>query len=106
MQPCTLSASMLHPASLRFLFTIVDAEKGCAVSAGLARASPPTEEQLWSYLVQLTAALRASHSARRALRAPALTPSKVLLTSPGRIRVGAHAADSTSSHCGSWLDRA
>ncbi len=49
---------------------------------------PPTEETLWSYLVQLTAALRAAHSARRALRAPALLPSKVLLTSPGRIRVG------------------
>lgn len=55
---------------------------------GLVRPTPPTEEQLWSYLVQLTVALRAAHSARRALRAPSLLPSKVLLTSPGRIRVG------------------
>ncbi|KAK9830883.1 hypothetical protein WJX81_001688 [Elliptochloris bilobata] len=56
--------------------------------SGLARPSPPSEEQLWSYLVQLTAALRAAHSARRALRSQALAASKVLLTSPGRIRVG------------------
>jgi hypothetical protein len=62
---------------------------GAASPAGLSRPVPPTEETLWSYLVQLTAALRAAHSARRALRAPALLPSKVLLTSPGRIRVGA-----------------
>lgn len=74
-----------------------------AMCAGLARASPPTEEQLWSYLVQLTAALRAAHSARRALRAQALAPSKVLLTSPGRIRVGAHAAGCTAIHLGLWL---
>lgn len=38
--------------------------------------------------MQLAAALRAAHSARRALRAPSLLPSKVLLTSPGRIRIG------------------
>ena len=46
--------------------------------------------------MQLAAALRAAHGARRALRAQALAPSKVLLTSPGRIRVGARAAGSTA----------
>ncbi|GAB4817655.1 hypothetical protein N2152v2_004701 [Parachlorella kessleri] len=54
---------------------------------GLVR-SPASEEQLWSYLVQLTAALRAVHSAGLALRPAALAPSKVLLTTSGRVRVG------------------
>ena len=39
--------------------------------------SPASEEQLWSYLVQLTAALRAVHGAALALRPAALAPSKV-----------------------------
>ena len=48
----------------------------------------PTEEQLWSYAAQLAAALRAVHSAGLPCRAAALHPSKVLLVSPGRIRIG------------------
>ena len=59
------------------------------VRAGMGRAAPPSEEQLWSYLVQLTSALRAAHGAGLLLRPAALVPSKILLTSPGRIRVGA-----------------
>ena len=43
---------------------------------GLMR-NPATEEQLWSYLVQLTGALRAVHSAGLAVRAGCLAPSKV-----------------------------
>ena len=56
--------------------------------AGMGRAAPG-EEQLWGYLVQLTSALRAAHSAGLLLRPASLMPSKLLLTSPGRIRVGA-----------------
>ena len=55
----------------------------------MGRVSAPSEEQLWSYLVQLTSALRAAHSAGLLLRPAALMPSKILLASPGRIRVGA-----------------
>lgn len=51
---------------------------------------PASEEQLWSYLIQLSAALRAVHSAGLAARPAALAPSKVLLISPGgRVRLGA-----------------
>lgn len=50
----------------------------------------PAEETLWSYLVQLTSAARAAHSAGLLLRPHTLAPSKVVLTSPRRIRVGAH----------------
>ena len=49
----------------------------------------PTEEQLWGYAAQLAAALRAVHGAGLTCRAAALHPSKVLLVSPGRIRIGA-----------------
>ncbi|EIE26025.1 hypothetical protein COCSUDRAFT_61018 [Coccomyxa subellipsoidea C-169] len=54
----------------------------------MARSAPPTEEQLWSYLVQLISALRTAHGSGLLLRPASLLPSKVLLTSPGRIRVG------------------
>ena len=54
----------------------------------MGRAAP-SEEQLWGYLMQLTSALRAAHGAGLLLRPAALMPSKLLLTSPGRIRVGA-----------------
>lgn len=47
-----------------------------ATATGLVR-SAATEEQLWSYLVQLTSALRAVHLAGKAVRASCLTPSKV-----------------------------
>ena len=50
----------------------------------------PAEETLWSYLVQLTSAARAAHSAGLLLRPQSLMPSKVILTSPRRIRVGVH----------------
>jgi len=47
-----------------------------------------SEEELWSYLVQMTAALRAIHSAGLDLGPSRLAPSKVLLCSPGRLRIG------------------
>lgn len=45
---------------------------------GLAR-NPANEEQLWSYLVQLTAGLRCLHQAGLAARPACLVPSKVRL---------------------------
>ena len=48
----------------------------------------PTEEVLWSYMVQLTSAARATHSAGLLLRPQSLMPCKVIITSPRRIRVG------------------
>ena len=47
-----------------------------ATAAGLVR-NAPTEDQLWAYLVQLTSALRAIHSAGLACRPASLAPSKV-----------------------------
>ncbi|KAK9864501.1 hypothetical protein WJX84_001503 [Apatococcus fuscideae] len=57
-------------------------------ASGLVLRHAPTEEQLWGYAAQLAAALRAVHGAGLACRAAALHPSKVLLVSPGRIRIG------------------
>ena len=54
---------------------------------GLMRNSA-TESQLWSYLVQLTAALRAIHTAGLVASPASLAPSKVLLMAPSRVRVG------------------
>ncbi len=39
--------------------------------------SPATEPQMWGYLVQLTAAVRAVHSASLVFRPACLAPSKV-----------------------------
>eukprot|EP00890_Picochlorum_soloecismus_P005254 jgi/Picsp_1/572/NSC_00569-R1_pan3 polya specific ribonuclease subunit homolog ( cerevisiae) len=47
-----------------------------------------SEEELWSYLVQMTGALRTIHSAGLDLGPSRLAPSKILLCSPGRIRIG------------------
>jgi PAB-dependent poly(A)-specific ribonuclease subunit 3 len=62
-----------------------------------SQRSPATEDQMWSYLVQLCTALRAAHTAGLVFGAAALAPSKVLLTSPGRIRVGATGVQETLS---------
>jgi PAB-dependent poly(A)-specific ribonuclease subunit 3 len=51
--------------------------------------NPATETQLWSYLVQLTSALRAIHTAGLAASPATLAPSKVLLMAPSRVRLGA-----------------
>ena len=48
----------------------------------------PAEEVLWCYMAQLTCAARAAHSAGLLLQPQSLAPSKVILTSPRRIRVG------------------
>ena len=58
--------------------------------AGLQRA-PAAEQQLWTYLTQLAAALRAVHAAGCAVGGSGLAPSKVLLTSrvTARIKIGA-----------------
>ena len=57
---------------------------------GLQRA-PAAEQQLWTYLTQLAAALRAVHVAGCAVGAQGLTSTKVLLTSrvTARIKIGA-----------------
>ena len=57
-------------------------------SNGTVSMNPPSERQLWSYLVQFTSALRCVHSAGLSIRPSCLHPSKVLLTSFGRIRIG------------------
>jgi len=54
---------------------------------GLVRNSC-TEEQLWSYLVQISSALRALHTNGLVARTGNLMPNKVLLTSAGRVRLG------------------
>lgn len=46
-------------------------------AAGLMQTAAPSEETLWSYLVQLASALRAVHSAHLACHAACLSPSKV-----------------------------
>jgi PAB-dependent poly(A)-specific ribonuclease subunit 3 len=51
--------------------------------------NPATETQLWSYLVQLSSALRAIHSAGLVASPATLAPSKVLLMAPSRVRLGA-----------------
>lgn len=58
-----------------------------ATENGLVRHAC-SEDQLWSYLVQISSALRAMHSAGLVARPGALVPSKVLLTSAGRLRIG------------------
>lgn len=50
---------------------------------------PISEDQLWSYTVQLTSALRAIHSAGLVLGQAALMPSKVIVSSPSRVRLAA-----------------
>lgn len=55
---------------------------------GLMRSRPPTEDVLWSYLVQIMSGIRATHSAHLICHAACLSPSKVLLVSSGRIRIG------------------
>ncbi|CAM6115673.1 unnamed protein product [Calypogeia fissa] len=46
-----------------------------------------SEDQLWSYMVQLAAVLRAVHSAGLFFRPGGLHPSKVILPTRGRLRV-------------------
>jgi len=74
-----------HPAaaSLEAVFM-----QPTATKSGLVR-NACNEEQLWSFMVQLASALRAMHMAGLAARRGALAPSKVLLTSAGRLRMGA-----------------
>lgn len=45
------------------------------------------EDQLWSYMVQLAAVLRAVHSAGLFFRPGGLHPSKVILPMRGRLRI-------------------
>ncbi len=48
-----------------------------------------SEEQLWSYMVQLATVLRVVHGAGLFFRPGGLHPSKVLVPSRGRLRVSA-----------------
>ncbi|KAI8469985.1 MAG: hypothetical protein J3K34DRAFT_377450 [Monoraphidium minutum] len=56
-------------------------------SGQLVRNSP-NENVLWSYAIQLSAALRAVHAAGLAVRPACLSPSKVLVLPLGRLRIG------------------
>ena len=60
-----------------------------AAAAGFIPPVAPTEDALWSYLVQLTCALRAAHTAGLELRPGCLHPTKVLVLPGGRLKVGA-----------------
>lgn len=75
-----------------------------ATSAGLVRMGP-NEDQLWAYLTQLASALLTVHNAGLAVRAAALTPSKVLLTSmsTNRVKIGQHYASTTLNFVG-WCN--
>ena len=53
-----------------------------------AQKSILTENDVWSFLVQMTSALRAIHGAGLEAGPAAFHPSKVLLCSPNRIRLG------------------
>lgn len=81
------------------LFFVHDYQPGCltlaqahlvpsASSSGVVALNPASEAQLWSYLVQLTSAIRCVHNAGLALRPGCLHPSKILLSSLGHISVG------------------
>lgn len=52
-----------------------------------AAHSATSEQQLWSYVVQIASAIKSVHAASLAIRC--MDPSKVLLTDKGRIRLGA-----------------
>jgi len=58
-------------------------------STGFIPPVAPSEDALWSYLVQLTCTLRAAHTAGLELRPGCLHPSKILILPGGRLRVGA-----------------
>lgn len=49
---------------------------------GLMQSSAPSEEVLWSYLVQLISGLRAAHCANLICHAACLAPSKASLSPP------------------------
>eukprot|EP00898_Chlorokybus_atmophyticus_P005575 jgi/Chlat1/6018/Chrsp4S06201 len=58
-----------------------------AGASGIVHVSV-SEDELWSYAVQLATALRATHAKGLTFRSASLHPSKVLLTSRGRLRIG------------------
>jgi hypothetical protein len=79
---------VLHPRPTAGAFTLEQAHILPAQGPqGLVR-TPASEEQLWSYLVQLASGLRCIHSAGLAARPACLQPSKVLLCGAGRVRIG------------------
>lgn len=71
-----------HPDS------ITVAEKHIRQTPGRPNRNPPplvSEQVLWSYVVQITNALKAVHSAQLAVRV--IEPTKVIVTDEGRIRL-------------------
>ena len=80
------ACNLAHALSQLHLELLHASGEGAAVAGGTQ--GQPAEEILWSYMVQLTSAARAAHSAGLLLRPQSLTPCKVILTSPRRIRVG------------------
>jgi len=73
-----------HPGSL----TLAQVHLQASAVHGVLTVTSVSEPLMWSYLVQLTSALRCVHSAGLVLRPGCLHPSKVLVTGFGRLRVG------------------
>jgi PAB-dependent poly(A)-specific ribonuclease subunit 3 len=74
------------------MYVVHDYAPGAATlaAAHCARGAPGArEDALWAVAVQCAAALRAVHAAGLAARSAALAPSKVLLTTGGRVRLAA-----------------
>ncbi|KAK9238789.1 hypothetical protein V1525DRAFT_80429 [Lipomyces kononenkoae] len=72
-----------HPLSS----TLFDTHFGASARYPISRSPVVPEQVLWSYLVQLSSALKTIHSANLAARV--LDPSKVILTSKMRVRLSA-----------------
>ncbi|KAI0201858.1 hypothetical protein F4808DRAFT_101051 [Astrocystis sublimbata] len=72
-----------HPLSK----TLAEHHFPIATSNRLSRPAPVSERVLWSYLVQLSSALKVIHKAKLAARCVDI--SKVILTEKNRIRLGA-----------------
>ncbi|GMH37265.1 hypothetical protein BSKO_05138 [Bryopsis sp. KO-2023] len=80
------SSEMLNVSSL---FFVHDYHPGSVTLhfAHIQNQTAAGEDQLWSYLVHMAAAIRAVHSAGLALRPEGLMSTQILLTSNGRLRI-------------------
>lgn len=98
--PSLFFAHDYHPGA----FTLEQAHiLPAQTSQGLMR-NPASEEQLWSYLAQLTSALRCIHQGGLAARPGSLMPSKVLVSSAGRVRIGSLGVPEVLSEAAGYQD--
>ncbi|KAK9367572.1 hypothetical protein V1509DRAFT_626349 [Lipomyces kononenkoae] len=89
-----------HPLSS----TLFDTHFGASARYPISRSPVVPEQVLWSYLVQLSSALKTIHSANLAARV--LDPSKVILTSKMRVRLSAVGIMDVISGNGDYNSRA